>query len=101
MFPDMVLGARLSSVDFICHNAPMTLLVAIACFVAGGVCLTRPRRIVEWIIEKAARARGKDAPVSDAADNPGLLLFIRVIGFLSLINGVMMLYIASIPLTPS
>jgi len=79
----------------------MTLFVAMACFVAGGVCLTKPRRIVEWIINKMARARGTDASPSDAANNPGLLLFIRVIGFLSLINGVMMLFIASMPVTPS
>lgn len=75
----------------------MTLLLAIMFFVAGGICLTRPRRLVEWMTSLAARMQGKDAASFKATENQGLLLFVRVIGFLALINAVMMMFVSSIP----
>lgn len=78
----------------------MTIFMAIAFFVAGGVCLTQPRRVVGWLIAKVAKARGKNAPSLEALQNPGLLMFVRIIGFLALINGVMMLFVVSMPVKP-
>jgi hypothetical protein len=79
----------------------MYLIAAIAFFVIGGICLTKPERLVDWMKEKASRARGAKDMRPDSLKNPGLLLFIRVIGFLALINAVMMFYIASMPVTPT
>jgi len=75
----------------------MTTLMAIVFFVAGGICLTKPSRIIDWLNDIASRMRGKDAPSHDAAKNPGLVFFIRVVGFLALINAVMLLFVASVP----
>ena len=75
----------------------MTLLLTIAFFVAGGICLTRPKRLVEWMTKLAARMQGKDASSFKFTENQGLLLFVRIIGFLALINAVTLLFVSSIP----
>jgi len=75
----------------------MTLFLAIVFFVAGGICLTRPKYLVEWMTTLAARMQGKDASSFKSLETQGLLLFIRIIGFLALINAVTMLFVTSIP----
>jgi hypothetical protein len=79
----------------------MTMFLAIVFFVAGGICLTRAKGIMDWMIAKAAKARGQDIPSLEAFKNPGLLLFIRVIGFLALINGLMLLFVSSVQINPN
>jgi hypothetical protein len=74
----------------------MTLILTILFFVAGGICLTKPKRLVEWMTMLAARMQGKDATSFRAMENQGLLLFIRVIGILALVNAVMLLFITSV-----
>ena len=74
----------------------MTLILTILFFVAGGICLTKPKRLVEWMTMLASRMQGKDATSFRAMENQGLLLFIRVIGILALVNAVMLLFITSV-----
>lgn len=79
----------------------MAKVFAIAIFVAGGLFLTQPKRLLTWLGEKAARSQGKKAPAPDALHIPGLLLFMRVIGFIMLLYGVVMLFVMSTPVGPN
>ena len=76
----------------------MTLLLTIVFFVAGGVCLTRPKHLIEWMTALAARMQGKDASSYKVTENQGVILFIRIIGLLSLINAVTLLLVSGIPI---
>jgi len=79
----------------------MSVLLAIAFIVAGGICLTRPMILVAWLANRAARSQGKKAPSPDELDIPGLLLFMRAVGFIILLSGVVMLFIATVPVGPA
>ena len=71
---------------------PMTLLMALIYLAAGILCINRPGRIVELIGTALKRAGNFNEPAWLKAR--GIIVFIRLSGFLALVNAVMLLYTA-------
>jgi hypothetical protein len=69
----------------------MSSFLVLLYLVAGSACLTRPALIVKWIatLLKSAGSSGKPAWLQGR----GVVLIIRLIGFLALINAVTYLYL--------
>jgi hypothetical protein len=70
----------------------MTLLMALLYLLAGILCIHRPGRITEWIGKALRRSGNANEP--EWLKGRGVLLFIRTIGFLALVNAVMLFYTA-------
>ena len=69
---------------------PMTLLMAFIYFLAGIVCINRSARLAEWMGNALKRATGDAAP--PWLKGRGVIFFIRLIGFLALLNAVALFY---------
>jgi hypothetical protein len=73
----------------------MSLLMALMYLMAGIVCINRPALIVKWL---AAMLKSAGIPKQPAwLQARGLVFFIRLMGFLALINAVMYFYLAQNP----
>jgi hypothetical protein len=73
----------------------MSLLMALMYLMAGIVCINRPALIVKWL---AAMLKSAGIPKQPAwLQGRGVVFFIRLMGFLSLINAVMYFYLAQNP----
>ena len=70
----------------------MTLLLALIYLAAGILCINRPSRIAEWIGK--ALLRSGNAGRQKWLKGRGMIFFIRLLGFLALVNAVMLLYTA-------
>lgn len=73
----------------------MSLLMAFLFLLAGIFCINRPTRIAAWIANALKNAGNPNEPAW--LKGRGILFFIRLIGFLALINAVMYLYLAQQP----
>ncbi len=70
----------------------MSLLMALMFLLAGILCINRPTLIVKWI---AAMLKSGGFPGEPAwLQGRGIVFFIRLMGFLALINAVMYFYLA-------
>jgi len=69
----------------------MSLFLVLLYLVAGSACLTRPALIIKWIATLLKSAGSPDEPAW--LRGRGVVLFIRLIGFLALLNAVMYLYL--------
>ena len=73
----------------------MSLLLALMYLLAGIACINRPALIVKWV---AALLKSAGIPNEPAwLQGRGVVFFIRLMGFLALINAVMYLYLAQNP----
>ncbi|MEK7323173.1 MAG: hypothetical protein AABZ84_08855 [Pseudomonadota bacterium] len=70
----------------------MTLLMAFMFLLAGVICISRPMRIVAWLDAALKKPGNASGPVW--LQGRGIGYFIQVMGFLSLVNAVMYLYLA-------
>lgn len=76
----------------------MSLLMAFMYALAGIVCINRPALIVKWLAAmlKGAGMTGEPAWLRGGA----IVFFIRLMGFLALINAMMYLYLTLHPPQP-
>ena len=73
----------------------MSFLMALMYLLVGIFCINRPTLIVKWI---AAMLKSAGLPEQPAwLNGRGVVFFIRLMGFLSLINAVMYFYLAQNP----
>lgn len=70
----------------------MTLLMAFVYFFAGIICIHRPAHLVAWIGNALKRTTNTNEP--QWLKGRGIIFFIRLIGFLALLNAVMLFYTA-------
>lgn len=70
----------------------MSLLMAFMFLLAGVMCINRPARIVAWLASALKNPGNPEGPVW--LHGRGVIYFIRVMGFLSLINAVMYIYLS-------
>ena len=70
----------------------MSLLMAIAFFVAGALCIQRPERIAQWLAATLRGVAGEAAADAAWLRSGGVAWFIRLVGVLALINAVALLY---------
>ncbi len=75
----------------------MILLMAVLFLWAGVACLHRPRQVVQFILTFFARASGNPGLLSAWGQSGALILFVRLLGVLSLINFVLQLYLLITP----
>jgi hypothetical protein len=70
----------------------MTLLMALVYFLAGILCIHRPALLVEWIGNALKRTGNAKAP--EWLGGRGIIMFIRLIGFLAMLNAIVLFYTA-------
>ena len=70
----------------------MSLLMALMFLLAGILCINRPILIVKWIAAILKSAGNPNEPAW--LNSRGVLFFIRLMGFLALINATMYFYLA-------
>ena len=70
----------------------MTLLMALIYLIAGVTCIHRPERLTKWMAN--ALKRTEDGKILQWIRGRGILFFIRLIGFLAMLNSVMLFYTA-------
>ena len=73
----------------------MSLLMAIVFLLAGIFCINRPTVIVKWVAALLKSAGNPEEPAW--LKSRGVLFFIRLLGFLALINATMYFYLAQHP----
>lgn len=61
---------------------------------AGIVCLRRPAHLAQWMADAIQRASPGNAAQYAWVRGQGMLFFIRVLGFLALLNALALFYIA-------
>ena len=71
---------------------PVTLLMALIYFLAGVLCIQRPARLIEWMTN--AFKRGTSGAEPQWLQGKGVIFFIRLIGFLALLNAAALFYTA-------
>ena len=71
---------------------PVTLFMALAYFVIGAVCIQNPARLLGWVSDTLKRM-GNDK-VQTPLNGRGIVFFVRLIGFLALLNAGMLFYSA-------
>ncbi len=64
----------------------LNAVMAFFFLVAGIVCIQRPRRLLAWLLAYFSRAGLFQEGPPSWTQGPGILLFIRILGFLSLLN---------------
>lgn len=69
----------------------MSLLLAIAFFVTGAVCIQRPGHVARWLADTMRGVAGAEAAGAAWLRGRGMILFIRLVGVLALLNAVMLL----------
>lgn len=62
---------------------------------AGISCIRRPARLAQWMADAIKRASPDNAAQMAWVQGPGMVFFIRLMGFLALLNAVALFYIAS------
>ena len=70
----------------------MTLFIAALYFLAGVICIQRPAHLIEWL-SKALKL-GTETKRPAWLQGRGIILFIRLMGFLALLNAVVLFYTA-------
>ena len=70
----------------------MTLFMAAVYFLAGVMCIHRPAHLLEWISH--ALKRGSETKRPTWLQGRGIIVFIRLLGFLALLNAVVLFYTA-------
>jgi len=70
----------------------MTLLMALIYFLAGIVCIQRPAQLLTWLGNSLQRTTKAEAPAW--VKGRSVLFIVRLIGFLALLNAVMLFYTA-------
>ena len=70
----------------------MSIVMALLFLITGVFCIQRPRIIAGWVALLFKGAGNREAPAW--LQSRGMLLFIRVLGFLALVNATMYFYLA-------
>jgi len=68
----------------------MTLLMALIYFLAGIICIQRPVQLLAWLGNALQRTTKAEAPAW--LKGRSALFIVRLIGFLALLNAVMLFY---------
>lgn len=68
----------------------MTLLMALIYFLAGIICIQRPAQLLALLGNALQRTTKSEAPAW--LEGRAVLFIVRLIGFLALLNGVMLFY---------
>jgi len=68
----------------------MTLLMALIYFLAGIICIHRPVQLLAWLGNALQRTTKAEAPAW--LKGRSALFIVRLIGFLALLNAVMLFY---------
>jgi hypothetical protein len=71
----------------------MTLLMALIYFLAGIICIHRPVQLLAWLGNALQRTTKAEAPAW--LKGRSALFIVRLIGFLALLNAVMLFYTTS------
>jgi len=73
----------------------ISLLMAIFFLVAGVLCINRPKQIINWSIAFFSQVSTDMPDMSRWTQSSGVIFFIRLLGFLALINASMQIYLLS------
>jgi len=68
--------------------------MALAFLLAGILCVRRPEHIAQWMADAVRRVSPGNTAATNWLRGRGVIFFIRLMGFLALLNAVMLFYVA-------
>ncbi len=64
----------------------LSFIMAIFFLIAGIVCINKPKQLLQWVVKFFMNAEDSQGEAPAWTQGYGIILFIRILGFLSLLN---------------